>query len=191
MFSVGDIVIYGTQGICKVDAIGPLPMSFADKSRQYYTLRPYYSPEMVIYAPVDNQKIVIREPLSRAEAEKLIEEIPEIETVWIPNEKERETQYRDALHTCSCRELVRIIKTLRRRKEARARKGKRGTAIDERYFRMAEEQLYGELAFVLGMDKADMPEYIASKIENKQEQTCSDTEGENAHGDEGNSNHRV
>ena len=44
MYCVGDIVIYGTQGICKVDALGPLPMSFADKKRQYYTLRPYYSP---------------------------------------------------------------------------------------------------------------------------------------------------
>ena len=71
MYCVGDIVIYGTQGICKVDAIGPLPMSFADKKRQYYTLRPYYSPEMVIYAPMDNQAIVMRSPLTREQAEDL------------------------------------------------------------------------------------------------------------------------
>lgn len=29
---------------------------------------------------------------------------------------------------------------------------------------MAEEQLYGELAYVLGMEKEDMPEYIAKCI---------------------------
>ena len=31
MFCVGDIVVYGAQGLCKVDGIGPLPMKFADK----------------------------------------------------------------------------------------------------------------------------------------------------------------
>lgn len=164
MFSVGDIVIYGTQGICRIADIGPLPMSFADKNRQYYTLRPYYTPEMVIYAPMDNQTVVMRRPLTRTEAKTLINEIPDIETAWIVNEKEREVQYRQALHTCNCRELVRIIKTLHQRKAARAKQGKRGTAIDERYFRMAEEQLYGELAYVLGMEKEDMPEYIAKCI---------------------------
>ena len=35
MFCVGDIVVYGTQGLCKVDGIGPLPMKFADKSKRY------------------------------------------------------------------------------------------------------------------------------------------------------------
>ena len=165
MYCVGDIIIYGTQGICKVDAIGPLPMSFADKNRQYYTLRPYYSPEMVIYAPMDNQAIVMRSPLTREQAEDLIAQIPSIETAWIVNEKEREVQYRQALHTCNCRELVKIIKTLYNRKAARAQRGKRGTAVDERYFRMAEEQLYGELAYVLGIEKSAMPEYIARCIQ--------------------------
>ena len=64
----------------------------------------------------------------------------------------------------NCRELVKIIKTLYNRKAARAQRGKRGTAVDERYFRMAEEQLYGELAYVLGMEKSAMPEYIARCI---------------------------
>ena len=36
MFCVGDIVVYGAQGLCKVDGIGPLPMKFADKSKRYY-----------------------------------------------------------------------------------------------------------------------------------------------------------
>ena len=36
MFCVGDIVVYGAHGLCKVDGIGPLPMKFADKSKRYY-----------------------------------------------------------------------------------------------------------------------------------------------------------
>ncbi len=55
MFCVGDIVVYGAQGLCKVDGIGPLPMKFADKSKRYYTLHTCKQPSMTIYAPVDNQ----------------------------------------------------------------------------------------------------------------------------------------
>ena len=165
MFQVGDILIYGTHGICKVGSIGPLPIPGVDTARQNYTLHPYYQQELVIYAPVDNHSVVMRPPLTRAEAEELIAEIPTLEAIWVPNEKERESQYRAALNTCDCRELVRIIKTLHNRRDDRMQHGKKGTAIDERYFHLAEEQLYGELAYVLGMDKEDMPGYIASHIE--------------------------
>lgn len=54
MFCVGDIVVYGAHGLCKVDGIGPLPMKFADKSKRYYTLHTCKQPSMTIYAPVDN-----------------------------------------------------------------------------------------------------------------------------------------
>lgn len=169
MFQIGDILIYGTQGICKVGSIGPLPMPGVDPTRQYYTLHPYYQQELVIYAPVDNQSVVMRPPLTRQEAEGLIAEMPTLEAIWVPNEKERETQYRAALNSCDCRELVRIIKTLHHRRSDRMQHGKKGTAIDEKYFHLAEEQLYGELAYVLGRTKEEMPDYIASCIEHEAE----------------------
>ena len=34
MFCVGDIVVYGAQGLCKVDGIGPQPKKFSDKSKR-------------------------------------------------------------------------------------------------------------------------------------------------------------
>lgn len=165
MFKVGDIVIYGTHGICRVESVGPLPMAYADKHKQYYTLHPYYQREMVIYAPTDNETIVLRQPITKEEAAALIQAIPVLEEVWIPHEKERELQYRQALHSCDCEGLVRIIKTLHKRRQIRQQSGKRGTAVDDRYFRMAEDQLYGELAYVLEMDRAAMPEYISARIE--------------------------
>ena len=69
MFCVGDIVVYGAHGLCKVDGIGPLPMKFADKSKRYYTLHTCKQPSMTISAPVDNQTVVMRQPLNRAQAE--------------------------------------------------------------------------------------------------------------------------
>lgn len=44
--------------------------------------------------------------------------------------------------------------------------GKKATTVDEKYFRMAEEKLYGELAFVLNIEKEDVQSYISECIDN-------------------------
>lgn len=164
MFEIDDHVIYGNHGVCKVEKIGPVVLPMADKNKIYYTLRPVYKQESVVYAPVENPKAVLRPVMSKTEAEQLICEIPQIDAVWISNEKDREVQYRAALKTCDCRELIRIIKAISQRKVDRIKDGKKVTVVDDRYFKQAEEQLYGELAFVLAKDKKEMSGYIASSI---------------------------
>lgn len=152
--------------------VGTLSMSVADKHKLYYTLCPLYRQETVLYVPVENQKIIMRAAASRKEAEQLVAEIPEIETAWIANEREREAQYKEALRSCDCRELIKIIKTLYLRKKSRMKVGKKATAVDERYFRQAEEQLYEELAYSLGIGKERVQAYIVERItqkENKEE----------------------
>ena len=139
-------------------------MSMVDKKKQYYTLRPIYQRDASVYVPVDNVTAVMRPVISKKDAEQLIQKIPDIDYAWIVNEQERETQYKSALKTCDCEELVKIIKTLNKRKKSRQDAGKKVTVVDERYFRQAENQLYEELAFALGMDKGEVGDYIAKRI---------------------------
>lgn len=164
MFQINDTVIYGSHGVCKISEIGTLSLSMADNKKQYYTLRPVYHPTSVIYAPVENPKTLMRSVISKEDAEKLIREVPDIDSVWIANEKERESQYKAALQTCDCRELVKIIKTLYLRKTARIQTGKKVTAVDEKYFRMAESALYEELAYALDMEKSMIAPYISEHV---------------------------
>ena len=56
MFAVGDYIIYGNHGVCRVEKIGTVSLSMADKNKVYYTLRPVYKSEAVVYAPVENPK---------------------------------------------------------------------------------------------------------------------------------------
>lgn len=72
MFQVNDVVVYGNHGVCKIMDVGPLSMSLADKDTIYYTLCPVYQRETLFYAPVDNQKVLIRPLITKEEAEKLI-----------------------------------------------------------------------------------------------------------------------
>ena len=79
--------------------------------------------------------------------------IPSIQLLIITDEKKREECYKETMRTCDCREFVSIIKTIYTRKQERLAEGKKVTASDEKYFSMAEDKLYGELAIALEMEK--------------------------------------
>ncbi len=139
MFQVNDVVIYGHHGVCEITNVGTLKMPMADQEKLYYTLRPVYHKESSVYAPVENRKIVMRSVITKEEA----------------------------MQTCDCEELVKIIKTLYLRKQQRLESGKKVTVVDEKYFRQAEDKLYEELAYALGMEKKQVGTYISQHMEEK------------------------
>jgi len=165
VFRVGDFVVYGSNGVCKVENIGTLEGAGVPADRLYYTLLPLYMRGSRIFSPVDNQKVIIRPVLSPEEASLLINEIHELEPLWINDEKKREVHYKEAFRTCDCRQYVRIIKTIYMRQESRLAEGKKVTAQDEKYFQMAEDALYGELAISLGLTKEDAKAYVIENVE--------------------------
>lgn len=165
MFEVGDIIFYGNNGVCKVISIGKLDMAGANEDRVYYTLQPCYTKGSTIFTPVDNPKVLMRPVLTKSEALQMIDEIKDIDAVCIQDEKGREAEYKEAVQKCDCRELIKIIKTIYLRKQKRLAEDKKVTAVDEKYFKMAEENLYGELAVSLGMTKEDVKDYITDRVD--------------------------
>lgn len=165
MFETGDYVVYGNVGVCKVDEIGNIDSPQVSRKRLYYTLNPIYSVGSTIFTPVDNEKVIMRPVITKEEALKLIDTIPSIELLWIADEKKREDDYKETLRKCDCREWVRVMKTIHLRKKSRQAENKKITARDEKYFRMAEDSLYGELAIALNMDKDTTKEYVIDRVE--------------------------
>jgi CarD family transcriptional regulator len=51
--------------------------------------------------------------------------------------------------------------------QSRIDDGKKVAAVDERYFRQAEDLLYGELAYVLQMKKEEMAAFIGDRMKQK------------------------
>ena len=78
MFQPGELLVYGTTGVCRVEGVATPNLTRAEWGRQYYLLKPLYQ-DGVIYAPVDSQKVPIRPVISRQEAEDLIDLIPSIQ----------------------------------------------------------------------------------------------------------------
>lgn len=168
MFETGAYIICGQHGVCRVEDIGPLKLTEASKGKVYYTLSQVYSKGGVIYVPAGSEKIIMRLVISKEEAEKLIDGIAEMEALWIANEKRREETFKEALRTCDYKEWVKVIKAIYARKQSRIAQGKKVTASDERYLHIAEENLYGELAMALDMDKNEIERYIVERIDGKE-----------------------
>lgn len=168
MFKKGEYVVCGNKGVCLVEDVTTLNISGVDKEREYYILKPIYVTGSTVYVPVDATKESIRPVLSRGEAEELIQVIPEIPLLAITNDKLLEQEYKCCMKTNCCKEWIKIIKTIYLRKQKRIEAGRKVTAVDAKYFKLAEDNLYGELAVSLGLSREEMEEYIKKEID-KQE----------------------
>ena len=168
MFVKGEYVVCGNKGVCVVDDVTTLNISGIDKERQYYILKPVYMAGSTVYIPVDTAKESMRRILSHEEADRLIESIPQIPRIVIANDKLLEQEYRNCMKTNCCEEWIRIIKTIYQRKQKRMEAGRKVTAVHAKYFRIAEDNLYGELAISLNVEKNEVESYIIREM-NKHE----------------------
>lgn len=165
MFEKGEFIVYGKNGVCQVEDIKAMSLDDVDSERLYYVLHPVNSHGSTIFTPVDNKKVTMRNIISKEEAMALIEQIPQIDVLTITNEKLCEEQYKEAIKTCDCAQMVRVLKTIYLKKQKRIAVGKKITSVDEKYFHMVENSLYTELSILIDVPKEKMEEYITEKLE--------------------------
>ena len=118
MFSVGDKIIYGENGVCIVEKIAPLDMSGASRDKLYYSLRPLVG-SGTYYAPVESGAYM-RAIMSRSEAEAFIDSIPGIEPAICNDNRFNHVDafYKELFKKHSCEALVAIIKGARAHERA-------------------------------------------------------------------------
>lgn len=167
MFEVGDYVVKSGDGVCRVEKIGCLDISYASKDRQYYTLVSVSNPAGNIYVPTDRTDNNIRLAMTKEEAIIFIRTIPEIETLHIDFEKNRELCYKEAIKSCMPEQLIALIKTVYGRKKKRIEAGKKATAMDEHYYKMAETQLGVELAHAMEEEVSEVNRKMIESLEEK------------------------
>ncbi len=165
MYNIGDLIVYGGEGVCRIEQIGPLDSPRADKTRNYYTLLPLYREGKVI-TPVDTS-VSIRPVISKEEAENMINGIPSVqaEIYETRNLRELEDHYKSQLRTQKCSDLIRLIRSIRMKRVKLIQAGKRLGVIDERYMRRAEDMLHGEFAVALNIPKDSVAEYISCRVD--------------------------
>lgn len=163
MYQAGDYIMYGSTGVCRVEEIGK-PVGFSDGDTLYYKLSPLYDTE-VIYTPVDT-KAFMRPVMSKEQAEKLIDRIPEIPETLCDNRdmKMLNERYRACLNTHENDDLVRLIKSVYMKNKRSLKAGRHMGQTDQQYMKRAEKMLYGELAVALGMEFNQVQPYIKRRV---------------------------
>ncbi len=165
MHSVGDLVVYGSVGVCKVEAIGVPALSGVDSTKDYYTLAPLYK-DGRIYAPVDTCTFM-RPVMSRDDALSLVRRIPTIdESIYESSQMgQLKEHYQALLLSHDCADLVHIIKSVYVKGRALAENRKSLGNVEAQYLKRAEEMLYDELAVALSMPRGDVKGYIEGAVE--------------------------
>lgn len=171
MFEIGDYVMSANNGICRIEDKVRLELPMGDKDRLYYLLVPLEEKQTKIYIPVNGEKQRMRKVLDEESAWNVIDDIPGIDATWIQNDKQREQTYKDAIFSCEPKRLIGILKCMYLRNQKRSAEGKKNTTVDERYFRLAENNLYSELAFAMNKDKGEMRQIIEDRMHTLTEKT--------------------
>ncbi len=160
MLNIGECVIYGSHGLCKVRAI--LVPSFLERGneKQYYEMISAVDTGSILYVPVEGAEDKVREVIGADYAEGLIDDIEEVEEIELPEGKKAEPAIHEIIKRNVAEEMMGLVKSLRKIKAIREAEGKRFATLNEKYLNMAEKLLYTELAYSLETEK----DFIKSRV---------------------------
>lgn len=162
MLTVGQTVVYGTQGVCTVKEISMLKLG--KTKGEYYALSPIDDPGSTVYVPTANEKLMskLRPVLTGEEADALITEAVREPLEWIESDADRKSACDDIVKNGDRKQLMRLVGMLYRRRELLKDQKKHFHNVDAQYLKTAERMLHGELAYALGIAVDDVADYIRS-----------------------------
>ncbi len=168
MFQIGELILYGNAGVCRVEDIGiPQSAAFAAMKKDYYTLVPLFG-SGVIYAPVDSP-LFMRPILKREQALELIHRIPEIraEPFSTRDQRQLSEHYRGFFESHNCEDLLQLIRSIYVKEQNLSQSKKRVGSTDQQYLRRATDLLHGELAAALDIPLDEVEAFITKELEGK------------------------
>ena len=156
MYKVGDLLVY-KKDVCEIIEIKEKYLRDMD----YYILAPIIDKSLKLQIPTSSS--AIRDLLTKEEVERLIKQIPTIETIKIES-KNIENEYKQLMQSGTHEDLIKIIKTTYLRNKERLDNNKKTTDKDNYYFNQAELYLYNEFSAVLNLTYDDTKEYVLNAV---------------------------
>lgn len=164
MFQVNDMVLYGTNGVCKVVDIDE--RECGGRMLEYYILKPIYTSNSTVFVPVNNEKLTskMRYVLRKEEIDEKIHSVSESHEEWMEDERTRKEHFKDMVSRADTFELIQLIKMLIEHREKVTARGKKLHVADERMLQEAEKMICDEFSYVLGIPKEEVPSYITNSM---------------------------
>ena len=165
MYQVGDWVVYGIHGVCRV--IGTEKQLVNRKRTLYLVLEPLAQAESRFYLPADNPTALakLKRVLSPQELADLIDSEEVHKNTWIQEENRRKQHYRELIGSGDRIALMQMITTLYRYKEEQLASGRKFHQSDDNFLRDAERLLASEIALVMKLSQEDARNYLRERLQ--------------------------
>lgn len=164
MFTKGDVVSYGTTGVCKIE--GECENKVKGELKKYLVLKPVYQKNSTVYVPLDNEELTsrLKRLLTYDEINEIIEKMPSDDNDWILNDNERIEFFRETLKGGDREKLVRMVRMLYLHRNTQNEIGRKLHASDDHFLKDAEKLVFDEFALVLGIEPDEVVDFINKKI---------------------------
>ena len=161
-YKIGDNVIYKNSGICCICDIKEMSFTSTDK-KLYYVLSPVYAQGSHTYVPAELED-GMRDLICKEEVEKAIALFPTVQLEWIPETKARAEYLNSIVANFDRAEILAVINLLSEHKKKCESKRKKMYASDTKILTLAEKMIRDEFAFVLGIKREEVFDYIKDAI---------------------------
>lgn len=164
MYQVGEHVLYGLHGVCRIDAIEG--KKFDDEIHDYYILKPVFAQGSTIFVSTKKEALVAKmiPVLSANDISKLIGDLTTSEGFWIENETERKEQFRLIIESADREKQLAILKAYCFHKMKLIETKRKMHNCDEQLMKNVEKRIFEEFSFVLDEPKDALAMDLYKKI---------------------------
>lgn len=164
MYQLGDLVTYGIHGVCRI--VDRVERTVDRKKVEYLVLEPHGQKGSQYLVPSGNPNAMakLRPVLQRDELENLLASDTVREDAWIEEENERKQYYRTLVSGGDRAALLQMVRTLLLHKQQQEAAGRKFHQCDEVFLRDAQRLIDSEFALVLGIEQAEVGNYVMQKM---------------------------
>lgn len=164
MFQIGDYVVYGAHGVCRV--VGMEKQLVNRKRALFMVLEPIAQLESRFYLPTENPTAMakLKAVLTRKELEELLASDLIRQDDWIQEENHRKQYYRELIGSGDRVALMKMVSNLYRYRQMQVAAGRKFHQSDDNFLRDAEKLLSSEIALVMGLSQEEARNYLRMQL---------------------------
>lgn len=147
MFSIGDTVFYGANGVCSIEDI--TEQKFGGEAQSYYTLRSHHNTNVTLYYPVNAANSKLKKIMTKDKAKEVLQCFENSADPWNDKMTARNHSYQVVIKSGNHLEIAQMMNTLLRKKLDLEAIDKKLPAQDTQMLQNISSILYEELATTL------------------------------------------
>ena len=165
MYQIGDNVLYGIHGVCRI--VDTEERVLDRKKVSYLVLQPLEQNGARFLVPSQNPAAMakLRPVMTKEELDALLHSPDVCRDGWIEDENQRKQHYRALITSGDRTSLLCMVRTLHRHRLSQKAMGRKFHLCDENFLRDAQKLLESEFSLILGIEPELVADYVLKQLE--------------------------